>query len=479
MAEDVPVPGAGKAGTVVVVAVTSMAGFIAFLDSTIVNIAFPSIRADFSSWSLDSLSWVMNIYNIVFAALLVPAGRYADRFGRKMLFVAGLVVFAATSLLCALAPTAGLLVVFRGFQALGAALIVPAALALLLPAFPEARRGVAVSLFAATAALAAGIGPALGGFLIDISDWRLVFAVNVPIGLLTVVAALLWLTEARDSGATANPDGVAIVCSAGGFGLLALGIVKGNDWGWTDWRTIGALGAGIVLVLWVIQRCRTHPAPLIEARILADRTIASASVSTFVFAAAFYAYLLANVLFLTSVWHYSTLRAGLAMTPAPLFSTLAARPAGALYDRFGGRWVAVTGAVLVAAGLLCYALLAGADPDFLLGWLPGAIVSGIGVGMVWPSLATASVQGVTGTRFATATAFNGALRQLGGVLGVAACVSFLTARGGSDPLGSFHLIWIAGGIVCVAAGIAASSLRRPLPVDPAEVSVPAEAPVRP
>ncbi|WP_227979262.1 MFS transporter [Nocardia spumae] len=458
---------AGKAGTVTVVAVTSMAGFIAFLDSTIVNIAFPSIHADFSSWSLESLSWIMNIYNIVFAALLIPAGRYADRFGRKLSFVVGLSVFAVTSLMCAVAPDGLFLIVFRGFQAVGAALIVPSALALLLPSFPENRRGVAVSLFAATAALAAGIGPALGGFLIDIADWRLVFAVNVPIGILTVVAAVLWLDEAKEAGGRRNPDGIAVVCSAGGFGLIALGIVKGNDWGWTDWRTAAALLAGVVLILVVARRCATHPAPLIEPRILADRTVAVASASTFVFAAAFYAYLLTNVLFLTSVWHYSTLRAGLAMTPAPLFSTLAARPAGLLYDRFGGRFIASTGAVLVGAGLLCYALLADAHADFPVGWLPGAIISGIGVGLVWPSLATGSVQGVTGERFATATAFNSALRQLGGVLGVAACVSYLSAQVGSNPLDSFHDIWLGAAVVCVVAAVIAVGLRRPRPADDA------------
>ncbi len=456
----------GKAATATVVAVTSMAGFIAFLDSTIVNIAFPSIHEDFSSWSLESLSWIINIYNIVFAALLVPAGRYADRFGRRLLFVVGLGLFAVTSLACAMAPNAGFLIAFRGLQAVGAALIVPSALALLLPAFPESRRGVAVSLFAATAALAAGIGPALGGFLIDISDWRLVFAVNVPIGVVTMLAAVLRLDEAKESAGRFYPDTIAVVCSAGGFGLIALGIVKGNDWGWTDPRTAGALVAGAVLLVVVARRCVTHPAPLIEARILLDRTIAAASASTFVFAAAFYAYLLTNVLFLTSVWHYSTLRAGLAMTPAPLFSTLAARPAGMLYDRFGGRYIASTGAVLVGAGLLCYALLAHAHADFLIGWLPGAVVSGIGVGMVWPSLATGSVQGVTGERFATATAFNSALRQLGGVIGIAACVSYLSARAGSNPLTSFHVVWAVAAAVCVVSAAFAVGLRRPTATPP-------------
>ncbi|WP_308162761.1 MFS transporter [Nocardia alni] len=476
MAEELTSPrrsaSAGRPRVMVVAVVASLATFIAFLDATIVNIAFPSIHAGFPAWSMDSLSWVMNAYNILFAALLMPAGRYADRFGRKAMFTAGLIVFVVASLLCALAPGAGLLIVLRGVQAVGAAMIVPSSLALLLAAFPESRRGVAVSLFAATGGLAAGIGPALGGFLIEVWDWRVVFAVNVPIGLVAAIVAWVWLTEAKDEAATAWPDIVSIVCSVAGFGLLALGIVKGHDWGWADWHTVGSLCAGIVLVLIVAQRCRTHPAPLIEATILTDRTVAAANASTFVFAVAFYGYLLANVLFLTSLWHYSTVRAGLALTPAPLLSTLVARPAGILYDRFGGRYIAAAGAVLVALGLTWYVRFVHVQPGFLTDFLPGAALSGLGVGMLFASLSAAAVQGVAGARFATATAFSSGLRQLGAVLGIAACVSYLGAHG-ANRLGSFQVLWEGAAIVTVVAGAVALALRppsRPRESEPSETT---------
>ncbi|UGT62746.1 DHA2 family efflux MFS transporter permease subunit [Nocardia asteroides] len=443
-----------------IAAVTAMAGFIAFLDATIVNIAIPSMHADFSSFSLESLSWVINVYNIVFAAFLLPAGRYADRFGRKLVFLLGLALFVVMSLLCAVATGLWFLVAARAFQALGAALIVPTSLALLLPAFPAQRRGVAVSIFAATAALASGIGPALGGLLIEIADWRMVFAVNIPIGLLTLLAAWRWVPEAKEGKAAGNPDRLAIVSVAVGSGAIALMIVKGNDWGWTDPRTLVCLTIGLALIALVARRCVTHATPLIDGRIFRDRAVAVSSLGTFVFAVPFYAFLLTNVLFLTSVWNYSTLLAGLAMTPPPLAAVLVARPAGRLYDRYGARYLTLAGGVLVGVGLLCYAISAGPEPDFLADWLPGALISGIGVGLIWPSLASASVQNVDQERFGTATAFNSALRQLGGVIGVAACVSYLSSRGQRNPLDAFHHVWQAAAVVAVLAAVIGLGLVR-------------------
>ena len=181
-----------------VLAIASMGAGMAFVDATIVNIAFPDIARSYPHASIAALSWVLNAYNIVFAAFLVAAGRLADLVGRRRVFISGLELFTVASVLCAVAPSHGTLTAFRVLQALGAALLVPSSLALVLDAFPAERRSHGVALLSAVAAAAAGLGPSLGGLLIAVGDWRLVFLVNVPIGVATVVLARRHLVESRD-----------------------------------------------------------------------------------------------------------------------------------------------------------------------------------------------------------------------------------------------------------------------------------------
>src|SRR3954453_3034857 len=223
-----------------VLLVTSVAVFMAFLDVTIVNIAFPDLRADFSSASLAGLSWVLNAYNIVFAACLIPAGRLADRVGRRRVFFWGLGLFLGASAACGLAPSAGALVAARAVQAAGGALLVPTSLGLLLPEFPVQRRATATALWGATGGVAAATGPSLGGLLIEWTDWRLVFFVNLLIGAAVLVPARRLLREARDPDRGAVPDALGIVLLAAGVGALSLAIVRAPDWGWGDPRVVGA-----------------------------------------------------------------------------------------------------------------------------------------------------------------------------------------------------------------------------------------------
>ena len=224
-----------------VLLVTAVAVFMAFLDVTIVNIAFPSIRADFASSSLADLSWVLNAYNIVFAALLVPAGRLADLLGRRRLFFWGLALFMLASCLCGLALSVWMLVGARVVQAAGAAVLVPTSLGLLLPEFPVERRASATALWGAVGGVAAATGPSLGGLLIDWADWRVVFFVNLAFGLAAWVPARRLLRETRDPDRGAVPDAVGIALLAGGVGLVSLAIVEAPDWAgeargsWARW----------------------------------------------------------------------------------------------------------------------------------------------------------------------------------------------------------------------------------------------------
>ena len=206
---------------------------MAFVDATIVNIAFPDIRQSFPETTIAGLSWVLNAYNIVFAAFLVAAGSLADLLGRKRTFEAGLVLFTFASALCALATSPTLLIAARVVQALGAAVVVPASLALVLEAFPAGERTHAVALWTAVAALAAGVGPSLGGLLVELGGWRLAFLVNIPVGIAAVLLARSRLVESRSPGRRRLPDVAGALLFALAVATVTLALVKGNEWGWT------------------------------------------------------------------------------------------------------------------------------------------------------------------------------------------------------------------------------------------------------
>jgi NTE family protein len=278
-----------------VLAIASLGAAVAFVDATIVNIAFPDMARSFPETSLSTLSWVLNAYNIVFAAFLVAAGRAADLLGRRRVFVLGLEIFTGASLLCAVAPSAGLLICFRVLQALGAALIVPASLALVLNAFPAERRSHGVALLSAVAAAAAGLGPSLGGLLVAAADWRLVFLVNLPIGIAAIVLARR-LVESRAPGRRRLPDLVGALCFATAVAALVLGVVKGEEWGWTNGRTLASFAVTLVLGAYFAWRCGRHRAPLVDPRLIRIPSFRAANAMTVVAAAGFYGYTLANVL---------------------------------------------------------------------------------------------------------------------------------------------------------------------------------------
>ena len=449
-----------------VLAVASLGVFMAFVDATIVNIAFPSIERSFSDASLSSLSWILNAYNIVVAALLVGAGRIADLVGRRRAFRAGLVVFTVASGLCALAPSVLLLVLARILQAIGAAVLVPCSLALVLHAFPEERRAHAVAMWTATAALAAGIGPSLGGVLVSISDWRLAFLVNIPFGLIAYVLAGRRLVESRVPGLRRLPDLAGAAVLAGGIGALTLAIIKGPEWGWGDPRVLAAFVVSVALVTVFVRRCARHRVPLIDLELFGVGDVAAANALTVVGAAGFFAYTLCNVLFLTFVWRYSVLQAGLAITPGPFVVVAIARPASALAARIGLRIVLATGALLWAAGLLWFITRADLQPAYLSVWLPGMILLGLGAGICFPNISSAAVTSAPGERFATATALNSVARQLGAVLGVALLVAIVGTPGPADALAAFHRGWwfAAGCFAAVAVGTLTLGRRARPPV---------------
>jgi EmrB/QacA subfamily drug resistance transporter len=439
-----------------VLLITGLGVFVAFVDVTIVNIAFPSIRADFGEADLAELSWVLNAYNIVFAALLLPAGRIGDLLGLRRIFLIGLGTFVVGSILCGVAPSAPFLIVARVVQAAGAALVIPSSLGLLLRSFPLERRAAAVGVWGAAAAIAAATGPTLGGLIVKVADWRLVFFVNVPIGLLAILLAARRLPPGSRSDGP-FPDLAGIVLAAAAMGLLSLAIVQGNAWGWGTTRTLGAFAAAAVAVALLVARSRGRPNAVVDPTLLRSAPTLVANLGTLLFAAAFYALLLCNVLCLTEVWGYSALGAGLALTPGPMLSAAVARPAGRIADRYGHWVVIVPGVISFCAAAVLFAVRVDSHPAYLADWLPSTILSGLGIGLAFPALSSAAVMSLPPERFGVGSALNATARQLGAVIGIAALVAIIQ----SQPAGldAFRAGWTFIAIVGLSAAPAGLWLR--------------------
>src|SRR3954454_15225983 len=333
----------------VVLAIASLAAFMASLDVFIVNVAFDDIGADFAGTTLAQVSWVLSAYAIVYAALLVPAGRIADRYGRKGGFLVGLALFTAASVACAASGGVWWLVAFRIVQAVGAAILTPASLGIVVAASAPEHRVRSVRIWAATGAVAAALGPAIGGLLVEAS-WRWVFLVNLPVGLVALVAAAAWVPRSRDGSVTRLPDLLGALLLALAIGALTLGVVKGPDWGWAAGRTDVAwavTGAG--LIGFVVSSAR-HPAPVIAPALLRVRAFAWSNVTALLFSVPFAAALLTTVLWMQQVWHYSAIETGFAVAPGPMMVPLFAVVAHRLSRRVPIGALVALGCLLFAAG---------------------------------------------------------------------------------------------------------------------------------
>ena len=438
-----------------VLLVSSLGVFMAFIDATIVNVAFPDIRHSFPDARLGSLSWILNSYNVVFAAFLVPAGRIADLLGRRRIFTFGTVVFTLASAACAIAPSLGLLIAARVLQAIGAAAMVPASLALVLHAYGPAGRAHAVALWAAIAAVAAGLGPAVGGILVQLDGWRLAFLVNIPIGLVAVALTGRHLIESRAPGRRRMPDVAGAAIFALAIALLTFAIVEGPTEGWGSPLVLVPAALSFVSGFVFVRRCSWHRAPVFDPELLKIRGFVAANALSVLVASGYFAYLLCNVLFLTTVWGYSELDAGLALTPAPFVAAAVARPLGKLIDKVGYGAVGLFGAAVWTCGVVLLVTVPGPKPDFAGEWLPIMGVLGVGAGATLPTLAAAAVAAAPGERFGTATAINSVARQFGAVLGVALLVAVIGTPDPRDPaavLDAFDRGWsFAGGCLCAAA----------------------------
>jgi EmrB/QacA subfamily drug resistance transporter len=433
------------AATVVVV---STAGFLASLDLFIVNIAFPEIRQSFGAADFGAMSWILNAYTLVFAAFMNPAGRLGDRYGHRRIFLSGLVVFTLGSAACGLSGSFVALVAARAVQALGAAMLMPSSLALLLAAVPAARRAVAVSTWSAVAAMAAALGPPVGGFLVELS-WRWIFFVNVPVGLLALVAGLRVLAKTRGTG-SGIPDLFGALSLIAGVGALVWALIELPVTGWhaptVVLATIGAGGA-MALAVW---RSLRHPSPAVDLAAIRVLPMWSSCLALLMFSAAHGAMLLGGVMLLTTVWGMPPAVAGLCLAPGPIVVVVVSLTlAGRLIDKLGIAVVAATGAALYVVGIAIWLCTIGPVPDYFTDYLPAQLFTGAGVGLVMPSLSAVTGVALPAYRWGAGSAVTNTARQLGMVLGTTALTKIY--QPGID-LAAVRRGWA---FVAIAAGSAA------------------------
>jgi EmrB/QacA subfamily drug resistance transporter len=435
---------------------------LASLDMFIVNVALPQISRDLGESSLGDLSWVLNGYAIIYAALLVLAGRLADRHRRKYGFLLGVAIFTAASAACGAATSVAMLVGFRLVQAAGAALLTPTSLSLVLASYPADRRGGAVRAWTATGGMAAALGPVLGGLLVAAS-WRWVFLVNVPIGIAALVAGWRLLPDVPGHPGP-RPDAIAALLVTLGVGGLTLGLVKSSDWGWGSAATAGVLAGALVVIGLFAWRCLRHHNPLIQPALFRTRGFAAACAAMLAFSVSFGAMLLSIVLWEQDVWGWSALASGLAIAPGPLmvplFSFLVA---GRLIARFGPGLVTALGCTVFAAGIAWWALAVTLHPDYLA-VLGGMLATGIGVGLTLPTLMSTAAGALPAPSFATGSAIVNMVRQVGFAVGVAVLVAVLgTPRSPAAALTAFRHGWVVIAGVALAGAVTAMLLRRPAP----------------
>lgn len=420
-----------------VMAVVAVGVLLSGFDLFIVNVALGDIAASLGVADLSDLSWILNAYAITFAALLVPAGRVSDLIGSKRGFLAGLLVFTAASAACALTSDLGALVAFRVVQAAGAALMIPSSLGLVLAAFPADRRAGAVRLWAGLGGIGAALGPVVGGVLVQ-ADWRWVFLVNVPLGLVAAFAGWRVLpATAGHPGTRPGLGGGALLVAT--VAALVLLLVEGPEWGWTSSRTL-AVGAVVVLGLVLNALAVTRSAaPIVTPALLRTPHFAPMSLTLLAFHVAFGAMLLSVVLWLQDVWGLSALRTGLSIAPGPLLVPFVAVYGGRLITAIGPRAVIALGSGVFAAGIASWALLAGPSTAYATSILPGMLLTGIGVGLVVPPAMALGTSRLAPPQHGTGSAVLQTARQVGIAIGVAVVVAVLTA--GPPGAEAFTTAW--------------------------------------
>jgi EmrB/QacA subfamily drug resistance transporter len=450
-----------RTSTIWTFAITSVALFMTTLDNLVVTTALPVIRKDLDA-SLSGLEWTVNAYTLTFAVLLLTGAALGDRFGRRRLFTIGLAIFTLASAAAALAPSIEVLIAARALQGLGGAIVTPLTLTILSAAVPAERRGLVLGAWGGISGLAVAIGPLVGGAVVQGISWQWIFWLNVPIGLALIPLAALRLRESRGPNDALDLPGVGLA-SAGLLGIV-WGLVRGNSVGWGSPEIVSALSAGsLVLALFVLWELRAAE-PMLPLRFFRNRTFAAANVASLLMFFGMFGSIFLLAQFFQTVQGYSPLDAGLRILPWTAMPIIVAPIAGALSDRIGGRPLMATGLALQATGLAWIAFVSTPTVAYVELVTP-FILSGIGMALYFAPVANVVLSAVRPEEEGQASGANNAIRELGGVFGVAVLASVFAHYGGYGTGQSFvdgltPAIYVGAGVVAAGALAALGVARR-------------------
>jgi EmrB/QacA subfamily drug resistance transporter len=428
--------------------------FMLMLDNTVVNVALPSIQQDLDA-SLSGLEWTVNGYTLSIAVLLVTGGRLGDIFGRRRMFLAGIVIFALSSATAGLAPDATALVLSRVVQGVGAALMMPGTLSIIADAFPPHERGKAMGTWAGVSALALAVGPVVGGFLTEHVSWRAIFYLNIPVAILAVLATIFAVRESRDTSVGKEIDYPGVAVLTVGLTALVLALVEGNAWGWGSTEILALFGlAAIALPAFVYLENRVK-APMVQFDLLSDRNFLGAVVVALVISFSMLGVFFFLALYMQNILGYTPLEAGVRFLPSTLMIVGVAPVAGRLADRYGPRWLIVGGLVIVAASLFSFSGIA-VDSSYL-DLLPGFMLLGIGIAMTMSPMTSAAMNAVPVQKAGSASGVLSMFRMVGGTLGIAVTGAIFQSLAGSNDaarVGGDDFVYALGTAMTVSAVIA-------------------------
>jgi EmrB/QacA subfamily drug resistance transporter len=454
-------------------AAVSFGLFMIMLDNTVVNVALPSIQEDLGT-GLSQLQWIVAGYALSFAALMLIGGKLADAYGRRLIFVLGIVVFTAASLWCGLATSGEMLIAARVVQGIGAALMNPATLSIIAATFPARERGMAIGIWAGVSALALAIGPLVGGLLTEHLSWHWIFFVNVPVGIVGVAASYLLIRESKDD-THESLDLPGLATSALGLFALTYGLIEANAYGWTSARIVGSFAVAIVSLAAFLVIERRRRSPMLDLTLFRSGTYAGANLAMLLVALAMFGVFFFVSLYMQNVLGYSAVQAGAAFLPMTLLIILVAPVAGKLSDRHGSRWLMSGGMVLLGVQLLYFSQL-GPDASF---WnlLPAFLVGGLGMALAMTPTVAAATRAVPVEKSGVGAAVLNAMRQVGGSIGIALMGAIVAAEATGRPgvdgfmAGFERALVVASAIAFVGAVVAFALVRQEAGQEAAPVEV--------
>jgi EmrB/QacA subfamily drug resistance transporter len=437
-------------------AAVSVGLFMIMLDNTVVNVALPSMRRSLHM-SLSELEWVVAGYALTFAAFMLIGGKLADFVGRRLIFMIGLAIFTGASLACGLAPNGGFLIGARIVQGLGGALMNPATLSIIAATFAPRERGRAIGIWAGVSAMALAIGPLVGGLLTEHVNWNWIFFINVPVGLLGLLASPLFIDESRDSSLDQRLDVPGLAVSALGLFSLTYAFIEANSYGWSSPRIVGAFAVAAVSAISFILLERHQRAPMLDLSLFRNRTFGGAITSMLFVGLAMFGTFFYVSLYMQNVLGYTPVEAGASFLPMTILIILIAPRAGALTDRIGSRWLVGAGMTLLSLMLFYFTMLGVSESFWAL--LPGLLLGGFGMGFTMTPITAAAMSAVAVDKAGVGSAVLNSARQVGGSLGIAVMGAIVAS--GSDFLTGFHDALRVASVLCLAgAAVAVLAIRK-------------------